>query len=362
MKKAILYRKLEDGRVECRACPRYCKLKPGQIGMCGVRKNINGDLYLLVYGRIITAHIDPIEKKPLTHFMPGSSVFSIATTGCNWICKYCQNYDLSQRRKVEGWEVTPELLVKLAKEFKADGFAYTYNEPTIFIEFSHDVGVLAHKEGLFNTFVTNGYFSDDALEMAVKFLDAATVDLKGNAGKKFLQKYAGVPDPQPIFDALVELKKHGVFIEITDLIVPEVGDNLDTARKTIKWIYDNLGPETPLHFLRFHPDYLMRNLPWTPIETLIKHWELAKEIGMQYVYVGNVPGHELEHTYCPRCGKPVIKRYGFDIIEWNLDEENRCKFCGYKINIRGKLSPNFRGNRFQYIPLHLYANYSHLKE
>jgi len=359
LKKAVLYEKMGNEIVKCTACARYCTLKSGQIGACGVRKNINGDLYLLVYGKIITAHIDPIEKKPLMHFMPGSKVFSIATTGCNWLCKYCQNYDISQRRKVEGWDVTPELLVELAVKYRAHGFAYTYNEPTIFIEFAHDVGILAHKQDLFNTFVTNGYFSPEAVDMASKFLDAATVDFKGNADKKFLRKYVGIEGPEPIFEAIEELHKRGVFIEITDLVVPEIGDDLEEARKLVKWVYDTLGPETPMHFLRFHPDYQLIHLPWTPVETLEKHWKVAKEEGLKYVYLGNVPGHPLEHTYCPGCGKPVIKRYGFDIIEWNLDKDNRCKFCGYKINIKGHIQENYMGNRFEYIPMQLYSEYSH---
>ncbi len=357
MKEAILYKKIDDKIVVCTACPRYCKLKPGQIGACGVRGNINGKLFLLNYGLIITAHIDPIEKKPLTHFMPGSSVFSIATTGCNWMCKYCQNFDISQRRRVEGWEVTPEFLVKLAKEFGADGFAYTYNEPTIFIEFAYDVGKLAHKEGMFNTFVTNGYMTPEAVNVAAKFLDAATVDFKGNGNKKFLQRYAGVSGPEPIFETLIELKKRGVFIEITDLVVPNIGDNLEDARKLARFIVDNLGPETPLHFLRFHPDYLMRDVPPTPVELLEKHWKVAKEEGLHYVYIGNVPGHPLENTYCPKCGRKVVGRLGFHIVEWNLDEENRCKFCGHKINIKGKLNPNFDKDRFVYVPINLYSRY-----
>ena len=352
-----MYRKLEDKRVVCTACARYCKLKPNQIGACGVRGNIDGKLYLLNYGLIISAHIDPIEKKPLTHFMPGSSVFSIATTGCNWMCKYCQNFDISQRRRVEGWEVTPELLVKLAKEYDADGFSYTYNEPTIFIEFAADVGKLARKQGLFNTFVTNGYMTPEAIEVVKNFLDAATVDFKGNANKRFLQKYAGVSGAEPIFDTLVDLKKRGVFIEITDLVVPKIGDNLEDARKLARFIVENLGPDTPLHFLRFHPDYLLQDLPFTPVETLESHWKVAKEEGLEYVYIGNVPGHPLENTYCPRCGKAVIKRMGFYITEWNLDSENRCKFCGYKLNIRGRLNPKYRSDRFVFVPINAYAKY-----
>ncbi|MEX2690450.1 MAG: AmmeMemoRadiSam system radical SAM enzyme [Candidatus Njordarchaeum guaymaensis] len=353
MKKAVLYKRLEkEGWVQCTACPRYCVIPKGGIGVCGVRWNIDGDLYLMVYGTILTAHIDPIEKKPLMHFHPGTAVFSIATTGCNWFCKYCQNYDLSQRRKVEGWTTTPEELVKLALEYGADGFAYTYNEPTIFMEFAHDVGVLARKAGLYNVFVTNGYQSLESFKLIKEFLDGATVDFKGNGDPKFLYKYAGVRDPEPIYQSLLEMKKLKIHIEITDLVVPQIGDNLDQARKLVRWIVENLGPETPIHFLRFHPDYLMVNLPVTPTRTIEKHIKIAKEEGAQYVYAGNVPGHPAEHTYCPKCGKLLIRRYGFYILEWNLDDKNRCKFCGYPINIRGSLGPNWNKDRFAavYLP------------
>ncbi len=346
-KPARLYEKLPDGRIKCTACARYCRLKPGQVGFCGVRKNVDGTLYLLVYGKIITAHVDPIEKKPLMHYMPGSSVFSIATTGCNWMCQYCQNYDISQRRKVEGVDVTPEIVVKMARNYGSHGIAYTYNEPSIFMEFAHDVGVIARREGLINVFVTNGYWTPEAVNEAKDFLDAATVDFKGNGETSFVRKYIGIPDVEPVFQTLLELRdKTNVHIEITDLVVPGVGDSLDAARKLVRWVHDNLGPDVPIHFLRFHPDYRMMNFPWTPVETLERHWKVAKEEGMNYVYVGNVPGHPYENTYCPGCGKLVIAREGFDITQWHLDEKNRCKFCGYPIAVVGRPPATYRRYRF----------------
>ncbi|MCS7132384.1 MAG: AmmeMemoRadiSam system radical SAM enzyme [Aigarchaeota archaeon] len=339
-KPARLYELLGDKLVICRACPRYCRLGPGQVGFCGVRKNVDGILHLLVYGKIIAAHVDPIEKKPVMHFAPGARVLSIATTGCNWACKYCQNYDISQRRVVEGVDVTPEVVVSMAKRYRSDGIAYTYNEPAIFMEFAHDVGVLARKEGLINIFVTNGYWTPDSVKEAVDFLDAATVDFKGNGDPEFLRKFAGVPSPDPIYQTLIELRdKTRAHIEITDLVVPELGDKLDQARKLVRWIYDNFGPDIPIHFLRFHPDYNMLDLPATPINILEKHYELAKEEGMRYVYLGNVPGHPYENTFCPECLQIVVERYGFDILKWNLDEKNRCRFCGYPITIYGKPVP-----------------------
>ena len=350
MREADLYR-VEGDRVVCTACARYCRLKEGQVGLCGVRANVGGRLMLLVYGRIIASHVDPIEKKPLLHFWPGSSVLSIATTGCNWLCRYCQNFDISQRRSVEGVEASPEEVVEAALRVGADGVTYTYNEPTIFMEFARDVGILARARGLFNTFVTNGYMTPESAEVAARFLDAATVDFKGNGNPEFLRRYAGVPDPSPIYEAMLELRRAGVHVEVTDLVVPGVGtgDRVEDARRLARWVADNLGPDTPMHFLRFHPDYLMSGVPPTPVEALERHREAAMQEGIRYAYVGNVPGHEYEHTYCPGCGRPVIRRSGFDIIGWDLDEENRCKYCGQKIPIVGKLVR--KGDRFFHVPI-----------
>lgn len=347
-KEAVLYEKLPNNRVKCKACARYCNIPEGKIGLCGIRGNEDGKLYLFVYGRIIAGNVDPIEKKPVMHYMPGTSVFSIATTGCNWLCQYCQNYDISQRRKIEGKEVTPEQVVSLAKRYGSHGIAYTYNEPTIFIEFARDVGVIARKEGLFNVFVSNGYATPEAVSMISEFLDAITVDFKGNAETNFLRKYVAVPDAEPIFQTLIELRdKTRVHIEITDLVIPEIGDDLDAARKLARWIYDNLGPDIPIHFLRFHPDYRLVHLPWTPVETLEKHCQIAKEEGLNYVYIGNVAGHRLEHTYCPSCGKIVVERFGFDILSWHLDKHNKCIYCGQPIAIQGSLVEGSSSSRLR---------------
>ncbi|MFQ5761545.1 MAG: AmmeMemoRadiSam system radical SAM enzyme [Candidatus Bathyarchaeia archaeon] len=347
IKEAKLYETLSEGRVRCTACARYCNIPEGKIGLCGIRQNLNGRLHLLVYGKVITGHIDPIEKKPVTHFMPGTKIFSIATTGCNWLCHYCQNYDISQRRKVEGVDVTPEEVVRLTQQYRCEGIAYTYNQPTIFIEFARDVGVLARKAGIINAFVSNGYDTPETVKMMNEFLDAITVDFKGNGETNFLRRYVGVPNAEPIFQTLLEIKKKTkIHVEITDLVVPEVGDDVEAARKLAEWVHDNLGPETPIHFLRFHPDYKLMHLGWTPIETLEKHHAVAKEVGLQYVYLGNIPGHPLEHTYCPECGKIVVRRAGFDITGWHMDENNCCKHCGHPISIKGRLSRSVIDNRF----------------
>ncbi len=259
----------------------------------------------------------------------------------------CQNADISQRRKVEGIEVTPEDVVRMTVEQGCQGLAYTYNQPTIFIEFARDVGVLARKEGLINIFVSNGYDTPETVHEMGKFLDCVTGDCKGSGETEFVRKYINIPNADQIFQTIDEMRDtKTIHIEITDLIVPQVGDSLDAARKLSKFIYDHLGPDTPIHFLRFHPDYKMMEFPWTPVQTLEKHCAVAKEEGLRYVYVGNVPGHRLENTYCPGCGAIAVKRYGFDITGWYLDRDNKCKKCGTKVAIVGRLEKTARENRF----------------
>jgi pyruvate formate lyase activating enzyme len=349
-KEAILYEKLPDDKVRCTACARYCEIKKDQIGLCGIRGNKDGKLDLFVYGKVIAGHVDPIEKKPVIHYYPGSKIFSIATTGCNWLCKYCQNSDISQRRKVEGVDMTPDEVVTTAINYGAQGIAYTYNQPSIFIEFARDCGIAARKKGLMNIFVSNGYDTPETVKMMGEFLDAITVDFKGSAEPEFTRKFIGVPDPKPIFDTLLEIRdKTKIHVEITDLIVPKVGDNLEYARKLSKFIYDEFGPEMPIHFLRFHPDYKMMDYEPTPVKTLEKHYQVAKEEGLKYVYLGNVPGHPWEHTYCSECNEIVVKRFGFDIQGWNMDKDNKCKFCGNQIPIIGPLDKNYKQNRFQFV-------------
>ena len=344
-KEAELFIKLPNGRIKCTACARYCEIPEGKDGLCGIRGVANGRLQLYAYGRIIAGHIDPIEKKPVTHYMPGSSIYSIATTGCNWLCKYCQNYDISQRRKIEGTEMTPKQVVNTAINYGAKGIAYTYNEPSIFIEFAKDCGIEARKKGLFNIFVSNGYDTPQSIDMMNKFLDCITVDFKGSGEEKFVRQYIGIPNSKPVFESIKQIKeKTNIHIEITDLIVPQVGDNLEAARNLCKFIYNELGADTPIHFLRFHPDYKMMEFESTPIEILEKHYVIAKEEGLRFAYLGNVPGHLLENTYCPECNNVVVKRYGFDILSWNLDSDNCCNQCKSAIPIKGKPAKSIKNN------------------
>ncbi len=347
IKQVELFEPLGEGRIRCTACARYCRLSPNQIGFCGMRQNVGGKLFLLTYSTVLACHIDPIEKKPVTHYQPGTRIFSIGTAGCNFMCKYCINYDLSERRQVAGREVEPKELALLALSQDCQGMAYTYNEPTIFLEFARDVGLEARKRGLFNIFVSNGYATPESVKIMGQFLDCITVDFKGNGDTKFLRKYTGIPDVEPIFETLLEIKnKTKIHIEITDLIVPKVGDDLGHARTLSKWIYDNLGPDVPIHFLRFFPDYKMLDFPETPVETLERHWRVAKEVGLNYAYIGNVLGHKLEHTYCPNCKRIVIERFGTDITGWFLTENNRCEYCHAKIAIEGTLSDAVHEERY----------------
>jgi pyruvate formate lyase activating enzyme len=338
---AILFEPLPGGRVRCTACARYCTIPEGSHGFCFVRKNEGGTLQLLTYGTVAAMQVDPVEKKPLSHFRPGSRVFSIGTVGCNWRCQYCQNAEISQEREVQGRPLSPKAAVDWALRLGCDGITFTYNEPTIFIEYALDVIREAHRVGLFANFVTNGYMTPEAVELLAPNLDAISVDFKGSGEPGFMRKYITAKGPEPILSTIVDLQQRGVHVEITDLIVPQVGEDPEALTRLARFVHDNLGPATPFHLLRFHPDYKMMDFPDTPIRTLEKLHALAKAEELEYVYLGNVWGHPLEHTYCPRCGAIAVERYGFMIKAWNLDLENRCRACRHPIPIVGRLSPNY---------------------
>ncbi|NPA05284.1 MAG: AmmeMemoRadiSam system radical SAM enzyme [Crenarchaeota archaeon] len=352
VREALLWRPVEGrpGFVECFLCARRCIIAPGRYGACGVRKNIGGRLYTLVYGLLTAMNIDPIEKKPMYHFEPGSSVFSISTVGCNFYCRFCLNWEISQSRLERGLYgrfVPPERCVETAVEYAADGIAYTYNEPTVFFEYMLDVARLARGRGLYNVMVTNGYMTPEAIELLAPYIDGATVDFKGCGNPEFYRRFMGVPDPSPIFTALLAMKKAGWWIEVTNLVVPKYGDREEDLRRLARWIVENLGEETPFHLLRFHPDYRLLDLPPTPVETLERLAKAAMDEGLKYVYLGNVWGHPLENTHCPRCGYTVIERRGFYITAWRLTKDNRCPKCGYRINIRGR----FHGGTASILPV-----------
>lgn len=333
MNEAVLWEEYKEDRVRCTACRRYCILGKGQPGFCGIRKNVDGRLQLLTYGRPYAIHVDPIEKKPVLHMYPGYQVLSFGTTGCNYACAYCQNYDMSQRRDVQGHEVTPEQMVQMALDNGCEGIAYTYNEPTVFMEYAHDIGVLARKAGLINIFVSNGYETEEAISYAKDFLDVITVDFKGNASNEFYRRYISVAGADPIFDTLRLLKDAGIHVEITDLVVPEIGDSLEDARSMVERVRDIFGPEIPVSFLRFHPDYKLMEYQRTPAETLEAHYVLARELGMKFVYIGNLPGSNRQNTYCPDCGSLCIRRSVFNSEVLNLTSDGKCRTCGYDTGI-----------------------------
>jgi pyruvate formate lyase activating enzyme len=338
----MLYEKTEDKKVKCNLCARKCIINDGGTGFCLVRKNDGGTLFSLVYAKAISASIDPITKKPLSHFNPGAQVLSIATMGCNFRCQFCDNWMISQEKGITDHHFPPEQVVKNTRDGGCQGISYTYTEPTIFFEYAYDTAKLARQVGFFNTFVTNGYMTPDAVRTIAPYLDAATVDFKGGGDPEFYKTYSSVPAVEPIYTALREMKRNDIHIEVTNLVVPKSGDSIDKVTQLAAWIKDNLGKDTPFHLLRFHPDYQMTITPSTPIETLEKTYVAAKEAGLNYVYIGNVPGHPSENTYCPSCNEPVIKRYGFEMTKWNLTRDMRCPVCGHDIPIKGKLHTSGR--------------------
>ena len=334
---ARFYEKLEGGLVRCTICPRRCVIKPGERGFCGTRENRDGKLYSLIYGEVSASAVDPIEKKPLFHFEPGSLTFSISSVGCSFRCPWCQNYHISMAKPEEYRTVRmgPEEVVRLAKQYGCPSISITYNEPLIWLEYVEDVGKLAKREGLEVVLVTNGYITLEALDAVAGLIDAANVDVK-SFSDDFYRRYCK-GDLESVLQAVVAMKEKGIHVETTTLLIPGLNDSEEELKALCKWHYEYLGPDTPIHFSRFFPCYKMLFKPPTPTSTLQKAYDIAVETGLRYVYVGNLPGNPCEHTYCPGCGRPVIKRMGFEIVEWRLDEHMRCTDCGAKIPIRGKL-------------------------
>ena len=343
---AMLYEQQKDKKVSCCLCARRCLISDGATGFCLVRKNEAGILYSLNYAKAVSAAVDPISKKPLSHFNPGALVMSIAAAGCNFRCKFCDNWMVSQDTDVAGRNFPPAEVVKAARNRNCQGISYTYTEPTIYIEYAYDTAKLARQAGLFNTFVTNGYMTPEAVKTIAPYLDAATVDFKGGGDSDFYKNFSAVPKVEPIYEALKELGRHGVHIEITNLVVPKIGDSMDKINEMATWIKGNLGPDIPFHLLRFHPDYKMTTTPATSIEEMERAYMTARNAGLHYVYIGNVPGHPSENTYCPNCNELLIKRYSFEITQWNLTKDMRCPVCSQQIPVKGKLHP--RGARFSY--------------
>lgn len=343
LQEALYYEKKEEGKVQCNLCPWKCVLKNGERGKCRVRVNIEGKLCALTYGKPVAVAIDPIEKKPLFHVIPGARALSLSTVGCNLGCIFCQNWETSQEWPEKGehelvigsiresfpWikstdSLSPEEVIEICKVTKCESIALTYTEPTVFFEYMLDICKLARKEGIKTLWITCGYIEPAPLRELCKYLDAANVDLKGFS-EKFYQDYCGA-HLEPVLTCLKILKEEKVWFEITNLIVPQANDDPSMIRDMCIWIRDNLGVDYPLHFSRFYPNYKLLNRPATPLSILLKAREIAKEVGIKYVYIGNVLESGLEDTICPNCARTLIRRRGFSIVEDNI-EQGACKFC-----------------------------------
>jgi pyruvate formate lyase activating enzyme len=333
MKEAMLYQKLDDGVVRCALCAHRCRIAPGRAGICAVRENHQGTLTSSVYGRSISAAVDPIEKKPLYHFHPGARAFSIATVGCNFSCAFCQNADISQApREGRAWEtwardLPPEQVVRAAQRERCATIAYTYTEPTVSFEYAYDCSALAAEAGIKNIFVTNGYMTGEALETIGGNLHAANVDLKGSDA--FYRRLCGARQG-PVLDAIRTMREMGVWVEVTTLVIPGHNDDEGTLRDIAAFLV-SVDPDIPWHLSRFGPRYKLLDAPPTPVSTLHRAAEIGYEAGLRYVYAGNVPGDAYEHTRCPECGQICIHRYGYTIR--NLMDGRRCPTCNYELAV-----------------------------
>lgn len=323
---------LPDGRIQCDLCPRDCRLHEGQRGLCFVRKMENGRMVLTTYGRSSGFCVDPIEKKPLNHFYPGSSVFSFGTAGCNLACKFCQNWDISKSRETDTLAdaASPAEIAHTASRLGCKSVAYTYNDPVIFAEYAIDTAIECRRLGVQNVAVTAGYIHAEPAREFFAVMDAANVDLKGFTDD-FYVKYCG-GHLQPVLDTLVYLKREtDVWFEITTLLIPTLNDSDAEIRQLAEWVLKELGPDVPLHFTAFHPDWKLRDLPPTPPATLRRARQIAREVGLHYVYTGNVHDPDGGTTYCPGCGQALIVRDWYEIPQYRLTDDGRCPACATAI-------------------------------
>lgn len=330
-KEAMFYRKLINKIVRCGLCFRRCTIPPGKRGFCGVRENREGILYALGYNRPCAVNIDPIEKEPVFHVHPGSEILCVATAGCSLRCRFCQNWTISQSlpEDVHSFYITSEEIVALAKRRKCIGVSFTYSEPTVFYEYMLDISKVAKKKGLKVIMHTCGVMNPEPLKELLKYMDAVTVDLKG-----FTDKFYKTAIPEGSLEHVLRtikvVKESGVWLEIVNLVIPKLNDDPEDIRRMCEWIKENVGTDVPVHFNRFSPAYKLKNLPATPVKTLEKAHEIAKDVGLNYVMIGNVPNHKYNSTYCPQCGKRLIHRIHFDVVKNNISD-GKCKFCGHEI-------------------------------
>ncbi len=316
--------------IRCQICPNECTLKEGELSDCKNRRVYDGKLYTIAYGNPCAIHIDPIEKKPLNHFLPGSDAFSMATAGCNLACLNCQNWTISQSspEETENYDLMPDQVILQAGKYKCQSIAYTYSEPITAYEYVSDTGRLAQQAGLKNVLVSNGFIKKDPLVELCRVIDAANIDLKSLDDEIYLKLNAG--KLQPILDTLLTMKDEGVWLEITNLVVPSWTDDLDMIKKMCGWLAEHGFTETPLHFSRFHPQYKLQRLPATPVTTLRKAADIARSEGLAYVYIGNVPGSDATDTRCPGCNEVLVDRSGYQILEVNI-RDGKCIHCGREI-------------------------------
>jgi pyruvate formate lyase activating enzyme len=316
--------------VQCSLCPHRCIIRDGERGTCRVRENRGGRLYSMVYGNPCAVHVDPIEKKPFYHFLPTASAFSLATAGCNLRCLYCQNWDISQvtPEETENIDLPPEAVVAGAQQYQAPVIAYTYSEPTVFYEYMLATARQARQAGLYSVVVSAGFISPEPLQELCGAVDAIKIDLKGY-DEEFYRKVCSA-ELGPVLRAIQTIYATGVHLEIVNLVVPTLNDNLEQLRGLARWVARELSPDVPLHFSRFYPQYKLNNLPPTPVETVVQARQTALEEGVRFAYVGNVPGHPGDNTYCPACGRPIIVRQGFAVTEYHL-KGGTCAYCGAAI-------------------------------
>jgi pyruvate formate lyase activating enzyme len=327
VKEAMHYEKKEEMKVLCKLCPKECSVADLERGYCGVRENIGGTYYTLVHSRPCTYHEDPIEKKPLFHFLPGTRAFSIATAGCNMECKFCQNWEISQFRpeQLRSLYLPPKDVHKAAKINKCHSIAYTYTEPVIYYEYVFDTAKMGKETGVRSVVISNGYIQEKPILELCQHLDGIKIDLKAFTEKFYKETCSG--ELKPVLKILQDIKKTGIWLEIVVLIVPTLNDSESEIKQMSQWIFRNLGPDVPVHFTRFHPTYKIKNLPPTPVPTLERSRNIALSEGLHYVYTGNVRGHAGENTYCPSCNKVVIKRYGYKVIQVSI-KNGKCIHCG----------------------------------
>jgi len=330
--KAVLWRPQKDDTVQCMACSHFCLIDPGERGICGVRENREGELFTLVGDNVAALNVDPVEKKPLYHFMPGSLSLSLGTMGCNLSCSFCQNYTLSQPPKEhqfrEGQHISTEQLIQTAREYRAESISYTYSEPTVFIELVLRTAQKAHENGMKNIIVSNGFQSPDCLKAMEGLIDAANIDLKAFTAS-FYRDYCRAR-LKPVLNNLVKIREMGWWLEVTTLIIPGLNDSKKELEKIAGFIAGRLGVDTPWHISRFHPTFRLTDRKSTPVKTLEEAYQTGKEAGLEYVYTGNVPGHNGENTFCPKCHEKVISRMGFQLREVHL-KKGSCTHCGTRI-------------------------------